>query len=171
MKKILVTYWPQGGNVETCAHKVKSALGGDSVLKPLENITNDDLQQADVIVAGCSTVGAETWRETMGNNQWNKFFANLDKKLIFNKKVAIFGLGDQVSYADHFVDFMAQLKEEFQKSGAHIIGKWPVKGYNFKESEAVEGGYFVGLALDEDWQTEFTDTRIKEWVNQILSEI
>lgn len=41
------------------------------------------------------------------------------------------------------------------------------EGYDFTESKAVRDGKFVGLALDEDNQSELTQQRIKTWVAQL----
>ena len=43
-------------------------------------------------------------------------------------------------------------------------------GYNFTDSDGVEGDKFFGLALDLDQQDELTDERIDKWVNQIKKE-
>jgi flavodoxin I len=84
--------------------------------------------------------------------------------------VAIFGLGDQVLYPDHFVDSMQIIKKEFDLIGANLVGRWPVEGYYHTNSEAIEDGKFIGLALDEDQQPELTDQRIDKWVMQIVNE-
>jgi len=52
------------------------------------------------------------------------------------KNVALFGLGDQILYPDHFVDGMAILKDEFEKLGAEIHGEWSSEGYEHTGSEA-----------------------------------
>ena len=45
--------------------------------------------------------------------------------------------------------------EIIKKTGANIIGYWPVEGYTFEASKALteDGTQFVGLALDEDFNT------------------
>ncbi|MGC8864109.1 MAG: flavodoxin [Bacteroidales bacterium] len=171
MKKILVLYWPERGNVEHCAVKIKNVLGNDATLKSLKTVNESDIQEADLIIAGCSTVGAETWKDTSRDNEWSPFLISEKGQLLKGKKVALFGLGDQVSYPNHFVDFMGVLKKEFDRLGATVIGRWPTDGYKFDASEAVEGDYFVGLALDEDWQSELTESRINRWTEQIRKDI
>lgn len=171
MKKILVLYWPEKGNVEHCALKIKNALGNEASLKSLKGVNASDIQEADLVIAGSSTVGAETWKDASRDNEWSLFLVSEKSQLLKGKKVALFGLGDQVSYPNHFVDFMGILKKEFEQLGATLTGRWPTAGYKFEASEAVEGDYFVGLALDEDWQSELTDERIKQWVEQLRKEL
>jgi len=171
MKKILIVYWPERGNVESCAIKIKTAIGQEAKLKSLKQLTDTDLKECDLLVAGCSTVGAETWKDASGENQWSLFLVSETSKFLSGKKVALFGLGDQVSYPNHYVDFMGILKKELERKGALIVGRWPAVGYKFESSEALEGDHFVGLALDEDWQPELTDERISRWVDQLKKEI
>jgi len=168
MKKILVTYWPKGGNVEKSAFKIHSELGENAELKDLSAARTSGFEEYDLIIAGGSTVGAETWLEASGGNLWPVFFSELAPSCLNGKKVALFGLGDQVLYPNHFVDAMSHLKTEFVKAGAEIIGKWLNEGYKFTASEALEGEYFAGLALDEDWQADLSPERIKKWVAILL---
>ena len=41
-------------------------------------------------------------------------------------------------------------------------------GYEFDESEAIDGGQFLGLGIDNDNQEELTEKRINEWVEKII---
>jgi flavodoxin I len=65
---------------------------------------------------------------------------------------------------------MIDIKNEFEKHGAIHKGSWPIRGYEFRESESIVGDFFVGLPLDEDQQPELTDKRIDEWASQIKRE-
>jgi flavodoxin I len=86
------------------------------------------------------------------------------------KKVAYFGMGDQVGYSDNFQDAMGILEEKITSLGGQTVGLWPNQGYEFDESKALKGDRFVGLALDEDNQPEMSDDRIKTWVAQLKQE-
>ena len=44
------------------------------------------------------------------------------------------------------------------------------RSYDFSESKAVKNGKFVGLAIDEDNQSDLTEERVKTWVAQIKRE-
>ena len=60
------------------------------------------------------------------------------------------------------------------EKGGELIGAWTTKGYDYEESQATfehEGEtYFMGLALDEDNQSEMTDERLGIWLPQIINE-
>ncbi|NMG60515.1 flavodoxin FldA, partial [Geitlerinema sp. P-1104] len=53
--------------------------------------------------------------------------------------------------------------------GGATVGYWPTDGYEFEESKAVRDGKFVGLALDEDNQSEMTEERVQAWTSQLKS--
>jgi flavodoxin I len=171
MKKIGLFYWPTGGNVETCAKKIAAQLTGYATdVYSLDAIKKLDLPFYDLVIVGGSTVGADIWENAADNNLWFDFFARLEGARLDGKPVAIFGLGDQVLYPDNFVDGMKVIKNEFDRVGAKLVGRWPTDGYDFTGSEAVEDGKFLGLALDEDQQPELTDQRVEQWVKQIVKE-
>jgi flavodoxin I len=65
---------------------------------------------------------------------------------------------------------MGMLEEKISELGGETVGYWPPDGYNFNESKAVRNGKLVGLALDEDNQSDLTDERIKAWVAQLKRE-
>lgn len=171
MKKIGIFYWPLKGNVAACAKKIEAEFGGNqAMLQTITNVNPNSFEGLDLIVVGGSTAGADAWQQASGNNPWFDFYAHFEKKPLSGTPVAIFGLGDQILYPDHFVDNMKLIKIEMEKAGGNIIGRWPTDGYDFTGSEAIEDDKFVGLALDEDQQDDLTDERIREWVNQIKKE-
>lgn len=104
-------------------------------------------------------------------DDWETFYDNeLDSIDFSGKKVAYFGEGDQDGYADSFQDAMGMLEEKIAELGGETAGYWSTEGYSFSESKAVRDGKFVGLALDEDNQSELTEERIKRWVAQLKQE-
>ncbi len=62
---------------------------------------------------------------------------------------------------------MGILEEKISELGGTTVGYCSTDGYDFNESKAVRDGKFVGLALDEDNQSELTDKRINTWVTQL----
>ena len=91
--------------------------------------------------------------------------------LAAGKKVALFGLGDQLEFPNSFLDAMGALYAKALERGATIVGAWPTDGFNFKKSAAVVAGRFVGLAIDEDQQKDMTEQRVAAWVKQIKPEL
>jgi flavodoxin I len=171
MKKIGIFYWPLKGNVATCAKKMEAAFDGNQIrLQSVDKANAESLDGLDLIIVGGSTSGADSWQQASGNNPWFDFYANFENKPLAGTPVAIFGLGDQILYPDHFVDNMKMIKVEMEKAGGSIIGRWPTDGYDFTGSEAIEDDKFVGLALDHDHQEDLTDQRIRTWVEQIKKE-
>ena len=43
----------------------------------------------------------------------------------------------------------------------------PADGYEFDASEALVNGKFMGLPVDEDFEPELTDERVKKWIEQL----
>lgn len=171
MKKIALVYWPEGGNVETVAEKIFHRFEDDKIEKnSVASIDQQTLSDFDYLIVGGSTVGSHVWEDADDSNKWHKFFNMLDNIDLSSKTVAFFGLGDQVLYPHHFVDGLGVFREEFEKRGAKIIGQWPVKGYEFIDSEGMKDEMFYGIALDEDNQAELTDERLDSWLPEIKKE-
>jgi len=171
MKKILLLFWGKKGNVERAARKIYTMF--DPAIIDIFDVVSFDVSKIknyQLLILGGSTVGAENWLDVKDDNEWNRFFVKIRNYDLSGIKVASFGLGDQVLYPDHFVDGLAVFKEEMEKTGATIIGKWPTKGYDFTDSDSVEDDMFFGLALDLDRQEELTDERIKGWTKQVKTE-
>lgn len=170
MKKTALIYWPKKGNVENAANKIVEQFEGHPIdLFTITQVEVKTLPDYDLIIVGGSTVGADNWEDTH-KTRWIEFFEKLEKIHLHGQKVAIYGLGDQILYPDHFVDGIVAIKKEFEKHHVDFIGKWPIDGYEFTGSKSVEGDHFYGLALDEDQQPEMTEERISKWVEQIKRE-
>ena len=167
-----IIYWPKGGNVESIAKKIYDRFDKTKAnIYDILSIETTDLVNYDCLIIGSSTVGSETWQDVDDNNKWHLFFTELDKVNLKGKTVALFGLGDQILYPNNFVDGMMIIKNEFEKRGAKVIGKWPTDGYNFTDSLAVEDDYFCGLALDEDHQFDLSGERIDQWLAKLETEM
>jgi flavodoxin I len=170
MKKIALIYWPKKGSTEVAAHKILAKFEKDVIdIFTITDITTAEFSMYDAFIIGGSTTGADNW-ESAHKTRWADFYAKAEKAELKGKPFAMYGLGNQVLYPNNFVDGMAFLKDIFEKRGAVLKGKWPIDGYEFEDSESVEGGTFYGLALDFDVQPELTDERIDNWVVQIRKE-
>ena len=115
-------------------------------------------------------LGLSTWYDGELQSDWDEFFEQFKTIDFTNKKVALFGLGDQEGYAEYFVDGIGILAEVVEQKGGTIFGQWSTNGYKYEQSKAERNGHFLGLALDEDNQPEQTDTRLEQWVAQLKSE-
>ncbi len=161
MKKIGIYYGSSVGNTRFVAEKLHDLLP-DSVLCPIEKATQSDLEKYDFIIFGTSTWGSGNLQDDFEN-----FIANLNAANINNKKIALFGLGDQYTYPDTYCNGMGVLYKIIKDKGCTFSGSWPIEDYDFSDSEAVVDGKFVGLALDEDNEPDLTDHRLKEWIKTL----
>ncbi len=171
MKKIALIYWPKNGNVEKTAEKIATHFDSGSLdIFTISALDMASLPAYDLLIFGGSTIGADNWEDTH-TSKWYSFFDDLKSVDLKGKKVAIYGLGDQVLYPDHFVDGMAIIRDEVVNTGATMIGAWPAEGYDFTDSKSLDDGHFIGLALDDDQQPELSDERIRDWVGIIKNEM
>jgi flavodoxin I len=168
MSKIGLFFGPLKGSVHRVAEKVKAALGEQNVdMISVNDAVLSDLEKYDLIIFGISTVGKETWDSNYSNTDWSKFFPNISKVDFSGKTVAIFGLGDHITYSSYFVNAVGVLAKDLMKNGANIVGKVDPSGYEFDDSEAIFDGMFIGLPIDEDFESELTDERIANWITSI----
>src|SRR5690554_5166710 len=116
--------------------------------------------------------GIPTWDYGELQEDWEEIWDELDDVDFTGKKVALYGLGDQVGYPEWFLDAMGYLHSKIVARGAIPCGYWPRAGYEFEESKALtpDGNYFVGLALDEENEFSLSDQRIQTWCAQVLRE-
>lgn len=163
MKTVNVIYASTTGATESAAKQVAETLGAKLI--PVTDASDADFD-ADLIVLGCSTWGAGDLQE-----DWEDRISILENAKLKGKKVALFGLGDQENYADTFVNAMGTLYETVTRAGADVVGKWPTDGYRHTDSTAVVDGAFVGLALDEDNESDLTAERIANWCKLVTSQV
>ncbi len=171
MEKIGLFYGPKGGSTENVAKKMAEKIGTEKVdMLPVKNSKADDLKKYKNIIFGVSTIGKETWDGYSTASDWDKFRPELEKMDFGDKKVAMFSLGDHVTYPKHFVDALGQLAEILLPQNANIIGYVDTDEYEFEESTGIYAGKFIGLPIDEDFEPELTDERIQKWLDKILPE-
>lgn len=171
MEKVAIFYGPEGGNTERAAKLVAAEFGEDNaILIPVKGATELDMEPYSNIVFGGPTAGTHTWRDSHVKNDWDLFLARLIKMNLSDKKCAIFGLGDHISYAHHFVDDIGVMAQRLEEAGASLVGLVPITGYTFEDSLAQRGDMFLGLPLDEDFEQEKTQERISNWVLQLQKE-
>lgn len=138
---------------------------------PLFNIKDINLkkmEEFDVLILGIST-----WDFGEIQEDWESQWQDIQDINLNGKIIALFGLGDQVGYADWFQDALGMLHDEIIHQDCQIIGYWPNQGYEFSASKAVteDGEFFVGLSLDDENQYDQTEQRIQQWVSQLHEEI
>jgi flavodoxin I len=162
--KTLVIYGSTTGTTEEVAQKIAEKLNAEAV--NVADVTEDQIAEADNLVLGSSTWGAGELQD-----DWYDGIDKLKSADLKGKTIAIFGVGDSASYSDTFCGSMAGLYDAVKDSGAKIVGAVSTDGYTFDDSESVVNGKFVGLALDEENESDKTDERIDNWVKAISPEL
>ncbi|MEB3312184.1 MAG: flavodoxin FldA [Snowella sp.] len=166
MAKIGLFYGTQTGNTQAIAELIQKEFGGADVVEVMDiaKASTEDLEAYDYLI-----LGSPTWNVGELQSDWEGFYDELDSIPFSGKKVAYFGAGDQFGYADNFQDAMGILESKITELGGQTVGFWSTDGYDFNESKAVKNGKFVGLAIDEDNQSDLTEGRVKQWVSQLKS--
>lgn len=165
--KIGVFYGSSTGNVETIANLIKKNLNGIPVdIFDVSKITVEEVYKYPIIIFGVSTWGVGDIQE-----DFEEFFQEINLQKLNNKTIALYGLGDQVTYTDCFVEGMGKLYEKIKSLNIRLIGNWKKNGYTFNKSSAFINGRFIGLVIDEDNQEELTIERVKAWALQLQNEL
>jgi len=172
MTKIGIFFGTDTGNTRRVAKDITTALGSAIAAKPvnIRNASVADLQAYEILILGTPTYGEGLLPGLSTGNateSWEEFLPKLVGQDFSGKKIALYGLGNQKSYPNEFVDALFYLYEQFQACGATLIGDWSVEGYQFKASKAVVSGRFVGLALDQENQKSLSPERLASWLNSL----
>ncbi|MEL7509873.1 MAG: flavodoxin FldA [Cyanobacteria bacterium J06633_23] len=167
MAKVGLFYGSTTGKTADAAEQVQAALGGDSVVDLIEIEDASALAEYECLIVACPT-----WNIGELQDDWAAVFDDLDDLDFSGKTVAYMGTGDQIGYADNFMDAMGQLEEKIASLGGKTVGYWSADGYDHEASLAIrDGNKFCGLALDDDNESEKTEDRIKTWAAQIKQEM
>ncbi len=165
MKKIGIFYGSSTGNTEVIADKIQQHFGEDRAdVFNIDAVEKIEIEQYPYLIFGTSTWGLGDLQD-----DWEEFVEVLKTIDLSQKKIALFGLGDQEVYAHSFVNGMGYLYEHVAKN-TDIVGEWPTDGYTFTTSKAVKKGKFVGLAIDFDNEPKKADKKIEIWVKQLKKE-
>lgn len=171
MSKIGLFYGPEGGNVERVAKLIAEKIGADRIeVHLVKDIEANVVANYSNVIMGISTIGKHNWSSDNTGNDWDIFLPKLNGLDLKGKKVALFGLGDHIAYADFFVDALGDLAESIGATGAKMIGQVSDEGYEYNESRAFQDGKFVGLPIDEDFEDDMTEERVDDWLKLILPE-
>lgn len=156
-------YPPYTEKTTFVANKIRKAFGEDQIdIIPIESAWKRDFEAYDHIIAGTST-----WFDGELPTYWDEIIPELVTLDLKNKKVAIFGLGDQTNYPDNFADGVGILADAFTSCGATLVGETSSDDYFFNASKALKNGKLLGLVLDLENQPDQTDKRIERWVKQL----
>jgi flavodoxin I len=166
MSKIGLFYGTQTGKTESIAEMIRDEFGaGEIDMYDMSQVDVSDFDGYNKLI-----IASPTWDIGELQSDWDAFFPEFDSMDFKGKTVAYFGTGDQLGYSDNFMDAVGILEAKISARGGKTIGYWSTEGYEHTESKAEKNNQFVGLAIDEDNQSELTEERVKIWVAQIKRE-
>jgi len=164
MKKSAIFFGSETGTTEELAHKIASKLKIKAF--DIADTEPKQIESFEFIIFMTST-----WDYGMLQDDWMDFIENYPSLNLKNKTVALIGTGDQRGHGDHFADGISYLYDYALKSGASVVGSYYDNDYFFEKSNSFRDGKFLGLALDNDYQAELSDDRIKKWIDSIKNYI
>eukprot|EP01082_Thalassiosira_pseudonana_P004809 g4461.t1 g4461 contig15:1077699-1078718(+) len=173
-KQVGVFFGTSTGSTEEAAELIVSEFG-DVAAGPIDidgvaGSVAKEFAKYDALVVGTPTwnTGADTERSGTG---WDEiYYSEMQDLDIAGKKVAVFGLGDSVSYCENYADATGELHDVFEALGCKMMGYTSVEGYLHEESKAQRGEKFCGLPLDAVNQEELTEERVQKWVAALIAE-
>ena len=119
MKKATIIFGSTTGNTETVANKIAENMNDYDVSVIYVTDVKDDssVQEADLVLYGCSTMGLGELQED--------FIPYYEKRmtsaLLKGKNVAIFGLGDKENYEEYFCWSADILSKKAAECGANLV--------------------------------------------------
>ena len=164
--KIKLIYGSDTGNTELVTEDLVKLLGNVEVTT-VADLTPEDWDHDNFIL------GIPTWYDGELQSDWEEYFDEFKTIDFTGKKVAIFGLGDQLGYEEWFCDGIGILAKEILKNGGTVIGYTTKdESYDFETTpkSIIKDDVFYGLCIDEDNQGELTQDRLKKWVEQLKLE-
>ena len=114
-------------------------------------------------------LGSSTWGSGDVQDDWYDFLDGASAVALRGKEFALFGCGDE-TMADTFCDALGDIYDRLKDTGATFVGAFNADGYTFEHSRSRRpDGLMVGLVLDEVNHPEFSDLRIRQWIDVILN--
>ncbi len=166
MNKTAIIYSFNTKKTGKIAELIKEAFNDELVeMINAEEITEEIFLSFDQII-----MGVPTWFDGELPNYWDEFVPALEDMNLQDKKIALYGLGDQKGYPENFIDGVGIMAEIIETQGATLLGFTSIEGYSFESSHAQRGDQFVGLAIDFENQGSKTKERVAAWVEQLNSE-
>lgn len=166
--RIKLIYGSDTGNTELVTEDLVKLLDNIEVTT-VADLTPEDWEYDNFIL------GIPTWYDGELQSDWEEYFEEFKTIDFTGKKVAIFGLGDQLGYEEWFCDGIGILAEVIYKNGGRVIGYTKKdKTYDFettpKSLTKTDPNTFYGLCLDEDNQPDLTLERLQNWVGDLNKE-
>jgi len=166
MNKTAIIYSFNTKKTGKVAEQIKEVF--DDALVELVNA--EEITEALFLSFDQIIMGVPTWFDGELPNYWDEFVPALEDMDLKEKKIALYGLGDQKGYPENFLDGMGLMANILEQQGATLLGFTSVSGYSYESSLAERGEHFVGLAIDYENQGSMNKERIAAWVEQLKEE-
>ncbi|MDH6307843.1 flavodoxin I [Dysgonomonas sp. PFB1-18] len=162
MPRIGIYYGSTTGNTQEVAEDIAKKLNVDKA--DLHDVAkaNADYTAYDVVLFGSPTLGFGDLQD-----DWEDYIGKVKGADLNGKTVALFGCGDSSSYSDTFGDAIGKIYQTIKDKGCKLIGQVSTDGYTYDDSEAIVDGKFVGLLIDNDNESDLTDERIENWIEEL----
>ncbi len=166
MNKTAIIYSFNTKKTEKIAERIKEAFNDEMVeMINAEEITEEAFLSFDQMI-----LGVPTWFDGELPNYWDEFLPAIEDMDLKGKKIALFGLGDQVGYPENFLDGVGFMAEILEAKGATLLGFTSTEGFTYESSQAQRGDQFAGLAIDFENQGSKSKERVDAWVEQLQKE-
>jgi len=166
MNKTAIIYSFNTKKTGKIAAQIQGAFNDPAIeMLNAEEITEDLFLSFDQII-----MGVPTWFDGELPNYWDEFVPALEEMDLKNKKIALFGLGDQKGYAENFLDGVGIMAEILEAQGAVLVGFTSTEGYEFESSRALRKDQFAGLAIDYENQGSMNKQRVAAWTEELKKE-
>ena len=166
MNRIGLFYSFNTNKTSRLAERIRKAFGEENIeAVNVEEVTAEKFISFDHIICG-----VPTWFDGELPNYWDEFIPDIEDMNLKNKKITLFGLGDQKGYPENFLDGMGILGEILENQGAQLVGYTSTEGYTYESSRAERGDQFCGLGIDFENQGSMNAERVAKWVEQLKKE-
>jgi len=164
MSKTGIFYSFNSTKTAKAAEKIIQEFGPDYNITPV----NAEVLTEELFLSFTNLIlGVPTWFDGELPNYWDEFVPALEDLNLKGKKIAIYGLGNQVEYPENFGDAVGIMAEIVQERGAKLVGFTTIEGYTYESSRAESDGKFLGLILDQETQPRLSKERITSWVDDL----
>ena len=119
MKKATIIFGSTTGNTETVANKIAENMADyDVAVQYVTEVPDDSsVQEADLVLYGCSTMGLGELQEDF----IPYYESRMTSALLKGKSVAVFGLGDKENYEEYFCWSADILSKKVRECGGNLI--------------------------------------------------
>ncbi len=167
MDKIGLFYSFKSHKTKKIAEKILERFGaGQMEAVDAETITANDFLRFNRMI-----LGVPTWFDGELPNYWDEFVPALKELDLSGKRIAIYGLADQVGYPENFGDAVGIMAQLLISRHAQIVGFTSPEGYRFESSRALINNMLSGLIIDQDNQARLTEDRLAHWIEQLEKEL